>query len=93
MAPNIAPYKELPLLKRRRLRNRNIALLCTTSAAAYYYQSNFDKIPQHTSELSGKEWMEELLNGHELRIKNNLGISQEGFRVLEGRLVGWERQL
>jgi hypothetical protein len=40
---------------------------------------NFLKTPQHTSLFRGRAWIEELRLGHPDRMKNNLGISQEGF--------------
>ena len=48
----------LCLLKKRRIRNRNIAVFTTlsaVSAGAYYYRVNFDKVVQHNSKLKGAQ--------------------------------------
>ena len=45
----------------------------------------FDKppcIPHHTSILTGKAWIIELMNGHPDRIKINLGVSLDTFSAL-----------
>jgi hypothetical protein len=71
-----------PLLKKRRIRNRKIAVLTSAllaTAFVFYFKANFIKTDQYTSELSGREWMDELLIGHPARMRDNLGISQEGF--------------
>jgi hypothetical protein len=78
------------IVKKRRIRDRNLAA-CSAAfsaiAVSIYYSSNFDKKRQHTSRLSGKEWMKELLNGHPRRIRDNLGVSQESFYLLEDLLI------
>jgi hypothetical protein len=79
-----------PILKRRKIRNKNLLALSTaltTTVATLYYHTNFDKIIQHNSKLRGKEWMKELLSGHSTRIKDNLGVTQEGFLYLEDLLI------
>jgi hypothetical protein len=49
-----------------------IAQLIITVAIAYM-TPYLDKEPYHTSMLSGFAWVQELLNGHPERIKNELG--------------------
>lgn len=84
---------QLYLDKTEQLRNRKRkqAMVCVAviacTAITYYYISNFSKLPQHTSSHTGRRWMEELLSGHPVRIKDNLGISQAGFRYLENLLI------
>jgi hypothetical protein len=48
---------------------------------------NFVRTPQHTSVLSGRAWMEELLTGHPKRMRDNMGISQTGFQYLKKLLI------
>jgi hypothetical protein len=79
----------LCLLKKRRIRNRNIAVFTTlsaVSAGAYYYRVNFDKVVQHNSKLKGAQWIKELLTGHPTRMKNNLEVWKEAFLYLESLL-------
>jgi len=59
----------------------------SAAAAGLYFEMNFLKTPQHTSLLRGRAWINELLSGHPDRMKNNLGISQEGFVYLEQLLI------
>jgi len=76
------------LQKRRRQSSRNIlsAALAFTSATvvtAQYYSKHFHtRRIQHTSQLSGEQWVQELLQNHPQRIKNNMGVSQEGFHYI-----------
>jgi hypothetical protein len=87
MAPSSSPQS---LLKRRMKRNRKVLLITSilaATASAIYIKSRLLKNPQHTSKISGREWMEELIYGHHRRIRDNLGVSQEGFMYLEDLLV------
>jgi hypothetical protein len=59
----------------------------TATAAAQYYTMDFSKVPQHTSILSGRSWIEELLTGHSKKMRDNLGISQAVFQYLEQLLI------
>ena len=57
--------------KRRRIRDRRLSATVDTLAAtttAIHYSLNFIKRRQHTSKLSGKDWMHELLAGNPRRI-------------------------
>jgi DDE superfamily endonuclease len=77
------------LERRRRVRKVAVALTAMFAAAAVhqYYVSNFSKTPRHTSGHTGRRWMRELLSGHSSQIKDNLGLSKEGFLHLESLLV------
>ena len=46
------------------------------------YALRFDKEAQHTSRLSGEHWVQELLDGHEDRIYNELGMHKHVFNRL-----------
>ena len=62
--------------------------------ATISYASRFEKTPQHTSRLSGQQWIEELIAGHDVRFYNELRMQKFVFRrllaVLEqtGQLLG-----
>lgn len=47
-----------------------------------YMTPFLDKEPYHTSILSGHAWVQELLNGHPDRIKNELGMRKNVFCAL-----------
>ena len=48
------------------------------------YAARFEKTAQHTSVLRGQQWVDELLEGHPARFKNEMGMSKLVFnRLLE----------
>ena len=67
-------------------RNKHRKLVCMTILAAANattsYASWFNKKLQHMSRLSGKQWVEELLAGHQTRFYNELGMQKFAFRRL-----------
>lgn len=50
-----------------------------TTAALIYANPLYNKIPYHTSALSGANWVLELLNSHPEHIHNELGIHKHVF--------------
>jgi hypothetical protein len=46
------------------------------------FSSRYDKIPVHTSRLTGQDWIDELLIGHDGRFYNELGLNKHVFRRL-----------
>src|ERR1700735_844936 len=92
MAPTTHQYTlALHRKRKQRIRRRKFLLLACAfyggAVASAYYTLNFKKNRQHTLKLTGQEWMEELLAGHPKRIRDNLGISQEGFLQLKDILI------
>jgi hypothetical protein len=59
-----------------------IAILISVKEAIALYASRFDKIPQHTSILSGQDWINELIAGHDGRFYNEMGMKKHVFRAL-----------
>jgi hypothetical protein len=51
------------------------------------YASRFDKTPLHTSRLTGDQWVQELINGHEERFYNKMGMNNMVFTRLLDLLV------
>jgi hypothetical protein len=49
------------------------------TAALIYADPFYNKIPYHTSSLTGADWVLELLNGHPERIRNELGVHKHVF--------------
>jgi hypothetical protein len=50
--------------------------------------ADINRMPYHTSILSGEAWVQELLTGHPRRIRNELGVSRETFLTLVENLRG-----
>ena len=73
----------------RSLRNRaaGIVVNIVAAAAEIYSRPLYFKIPSHTSILTGEGWVQELLDGHPLRIKTELGRRRHVFRSLVQALV------
>ncbi len=68
------------------------ALLGTTAAIMHAASSLYCKVPMHTSILSGQGWVNELLNGHELRFSNQFTMDKFVFKRLVVTLrkkAGW----
>lgn len=58
-------------------------ILNSAIAAVVQFASHlYDKIPYHTSSLSGSAWVLELLHGHPERIRCELGVHKHVFRFL-----------
>ena len=51
-----------------------------------YAMRLYDKIPYHTSALTGEMWVLELINGHPERIRNVLGVHKDVFLSLRDDL-------
>ena len=54
-----------------------VIMVCSamsTGCAMLWYSSQFVKTPQHTSVLSGQQWLDELLGGHDGRFYNEIGM-------------------
>jgi|ERR1700722_10655907 len=59
------------------------ALICIlTLGLVSYSVAVKDKTPMHTSILSGQQWMEELLDGHDGRFYNAFGMNKHVFLCL-----------
>jgi hypothetical protein len=56
--------------------------LSTTRDATLLYSTRFDRVPVHTSRLSGQQWIDELINGHERRFHNEIGLRKHVFTRL-----------
>lgn len=61
------------------------------TAALIYANPLYNKVPYHTSALSGADWVRELLSGHPERIRNELGVHKHVFHALidELQLAGY----
>ena len=59
-----------------------IVLLYITMECTEKYAARFIKRPLHTSLLSGEQWVKELLDGHDERFYNGMGMHQPIFRKI-----------
>jgi hypothetical protein len=85
-ASSVKMSHELPLLLLYYATASSFLLMTAAGAAARGYASRFDKTAQHTSKLSGEQWLQELLSGHEVRIHNELGMHKGVFIQLVATL-------
>ena len=70
--------------RRRRSRLLGFFVMSFCSIAASTKGSIYSKVPKHTGELSGQDWVNELLaiDAHPERIRRNLGLSRHVFYAL-----------
>jgi hypothetical protein len=59
-----------------------IAVNVAVQATIIYSASNYDRIPYHTSALTGAAWVTELMNGHPERIHCELGVHLHVFKII-----------
>ena len=43
------------------------------------YAMRFDEVPQHTSILSGQQWIDELIDGHDSQFYNEMDMQKHIF--------------
>jgi hypothetical protein len=80
-----ARASQLAYLKWRRAAMLIITMAASASATLYVEKAFFKK-PYHTSILSGRMWVEELLQGNPQRIKDQLGMAKHVFRQMVQQL-------
>jgi hypothetical protein len=78
------PESDLQLERRRlfMVRAAAIAVNVAVQATIIYSASNYDRIPYHTSALTGAAWVTELMNGHPERIRCELGVHLHVFKII-----------
>jgi len=59
-----------------------IVILLAVKEYILFYGACFDKVPQHISILSGQDWINELIAGHDGRFYNELSIHKHVFQAL-----------
>src|SRR3984885_3735372 len=59
-----------------------IVVNLVVSATLVYGTPHFDRIPYHTSALTGAGWVKELMEGHPERIHCELGVHVHVFKLL-----------
>ena len=64
------------------LRAAAIAVNAAVQATIIYSSSHYDRIPYHTSALTGAAWVRELINGHPERICCELGVHLHVFQII-----------
>jgi hypothetical protein len=70
---------------KQRRKQRTTALLAAAvggAAVIQYMTPHLNKTPMYDSKLSGEDWVQELLHGHQDRFHDNLGMSKHVFRKL-----------
>ena len=65
-------------------------IIITVGSALAAIEETWNRInpePYHTSALSGRQWVQELLDGHRDRMKDGIGTPAFVFRQLEKELI------
>lgn len=68
------------------LQMAGMAVVAAATPALVYAAPLHDKIPYHTSALSGEEWVQELINDHPEHIHCELGVHKDIFKALIANL-------
>src|SRR5882672_3666325 len=63
-----------------------MAIIAASAGASFYSERFLFKQPYHTSILTGRMWLLELLNGNPHRIKDQLGMKKHVFKQLVWKL-------
>jgi hypothetical protein len=73
---------------RQQIQQLTLLVSVIIAAAASVLQALYpnDPIPYHTSILTGKGWVSELMSGHPERIRNELGVHLHVFEALLSEL-------
>lgn len=83
--PETKKKKNLPqhVLHRQQIRRMG-AMSSSFAVAAIAMTAGMsqDKVPMHTSILTGRGWLEELLNGHHSRFHRSMGMERHVFKKL-----------
>ena len=76
------PAEELLLHLLNLVAAAGFLFLATSRDAALLYSTRFNCVPVHTSRLSGQQWLDELIDGHNRRFHNEMGIRKHVFMRL-----------
>jgi hypothetical protein len=68
--------------QRRLIQIAAIVINIVVQATLCYGSPQFNKIPYHTSALTGAAWVAELMSGHPERIRCELGVHLHVFKIL-----------
>lgn len=64
-----------------------VITLATVGIVLQTSQARYNPEPYHTSTLSGEAWVNEMLDGHHNRLKDNTGVQKDVFMKLKRELV------
>ena len=73
--------------KRYSLKKRRTAALAAAVVAYKKNSANYDKQAKNTSQMTGQEWVDELLAGHPKWFYNNMGMNKHVFKALLQELI------
>ena len=78
----MTPAEELVLHLVNLLAAASFLFLAASRDAILLYSTWFNRVPVHTSRLSGQQWIDKLVNGHDQRFHNELGLHKHTFNKL-----------
>ena len=59
-----------------------LLFMATSRDVTALYSTQFNRVPVHTSRLSGLQWLDELVSGHPQRFHNEMGLHKDVFMKL-----------
>lgn len=78
----MTPAEELVLHLVNLLAAASFLFLAASRDAILLYSTWFNRVPVHTSRLSGQQWIDKLVNRHDRRFHNELGLRKHTFNKL-----------
>ena len=78
----MTPAEELVLHLVNLLAAASFLFLAASRDVILLYSTRFNRVPVHTSWLLGQQWIDELVNGHDRRFHNELGLHKHTFNKL-----------
>jgi hypothetical protein len=76
-----------PRSREKRKTATAMAAIAAVAVLSQKYSANHNKQPKNTSQMTGQEWIEELLAGHPKRFYNNMGMNKHVFKQLIQELI------
>ena len=78
----MTPAEELLLHLINLVASAGLLFMATSRDVTALYSTRFNRVPVHTSWLSGQQWLDELVSGHPRRFHNEMGLHKHVFMKL-----------
>ena len=78
----MTPAEELLLHLINLVASAGLLFMATSRDMTVLYLTRFNRVPVHTSWLSGQQWLDELISRHPQRFHNEMGLHKHVFTKL-----------